>query len=224
MSDIVPQKHCPRCNRDLPATTDYWFRNARKKDGFGSYCKACRSNEVKSYVTADPDYHKKRYEKYRPKTLEDQKQHRAKQALNMRNYRSRIKQPGMCSVCLIRPVESHHLCDVCRSRWQKWRENNLDHVRAKDKQLRYNLRDQVLAAYGGKCACCGETRPEFLAVDHVNEDGAAHRRILRSQGVYNIYPWLRRNGFPKEGFQLLCHNCNHAKHVYGVCPHQSDAS
>jgi predicted HNH restriction endonuclease len=32
---------------------------------------------------------------------------------------------------------------------------------------------------------------------------------------------LKRQGFPKDEFQLLCSNCNQAKHRYGQCPHHT---
>lgn len=77
-------------------------------------------------------------------------------------------------------------------------------------------RNECLAAYGSKCACCGESTPEFLAIDHINGGGNAHRRSL---GKRDIYFWLRAEGYPTE-FQILCHNCNHAKGSYGICPHE----
>ena len=35
-----------------------------------------------------------------------------------------------------------------------------------------------------------------------------------------MYRWLKKHGFPKEGFQLLCYNCNCAKGFFGKCPHK----
>jgi hypothetical protein len=85
------------------------------------------------------------------------------------------------------------------------------------------LRQRVLDAYGNRCMCCGETTPEFLGIDHVNNDGGAHRRELKGYGR-SINRWLSMNGFPQDGrFQLLCHNCNMAKGAYGSCPHQRAA-
>ena len=75
----------------------------------------------------------------------------------------------------------------------------------------------VLKHYGSKCACCGEKQVEFLAIDHINNDGAKHRREVGSR---NISTWLIANKFPL-GFQILCHNCNYAKSLRGQCPHQS---
>jgi len=78
---------------------------------------------------------------------------------------------------------------------------------------------EIYAAYGGaKCNCCGETELKFLTVDHINNDGAAHRKIT---GIgNNFFLWLRKNNFP-SGFQILCFNCNCGKNVNkGICPHQ----
>lgn len=82
------------------------------------------------------------------------------------------------------------------------------------------LRQQVLTEYGGACRCCGERTPEFLGIDHIYNDGEAHRRELAGYGR-SIYRWLKMNGFPKDRFQLLCHNCNMAKGLYGGCPHKN---
>lgn len=82
------------------------------------------------------------------------------------------------------------------------------------------IRDEVLVAYGGKCVCCGEAERVFLAIDHVNNDGAAHRKTAPANARGGFMEWLKRKGFP-SGFQILCHNCNMAKHLLGACPHQS---
>lgn len=79
------------------------------------------------------------------------------------------------------------------------------------------LREMTFNAYGGqKCACCGESQEGFLCVDHVNDDGASHRKQV-GHGM-KFYLWLKRNGFP-TGFQILCVNCNFAKGHFGGCPH-----
>lgn len=93
--------------------------------------------------------------------------------------------------------------------------------REKVARYRRSLKSQVMDAYGNRCACCGETQPLFLTVDHVENDGAEHRAGLgHGQGGDRIYKWLIREGFP-SGFQILCWNCNVGKHLNGgVCPHQ----
>jgi hypothetical protein len=74
----------------------------------------------------------------------------------------------------------------------------------------------VLSHYGTKCACCGESEIMFLTIDHVNNDGAKHRKEMGSGS--KTYKWLIDNNFP-EGFQTLCYNCNCGRR-HDVCPHK----
>ena len=106
----------------------------------------------------------------------------------------------------------------------KW---NKDHpVRFKEiTTTRYQkLRDEAMAAYGGQiCACCSqyENEPWFLCLDHVDNDQTKYEKELGRPHVgLFLVTWLKKNNYP-EGFQVLCHCCNQAKHVFkGVCPHQ----
>jgi hypothetical protein len=83
----------------------------------------------------------------------------------------------------------------------------------------------VLIHYGGnppKCACCGEMRYEFLAIDHIHGGGIRHaKEIGIKTGGRRMYHWLIKNNFP-DGFRVLCHNCNLSMGFYGYCPHQSN--
>lgn len=79
----------------------------------------------------------------------------------------------------------------------------------------------VLSQYAGgtpKCACCGETEPKFLSIDHINGGGLQERMANGGRGATGFYLSLKRRGYP-EGYQVLCHNCNQAKGHYGACPH-----
>ena len=84
----------------------------------------------------------------------------------------------------------------------------------------YRLRHEAIRRYGGyKCACCGETEPAFLTLDHMDNGGAQHRRRLK-QMKRSLFVWLRDNGYP-PGFRVLCINCNQGRHRNGgVCPHE----
>jgi hypothetical protein len=91
-----------------------------------------------------------------------------------------------------------------------------------------SLRHEATMAYGGySCACCGETEPKFLSIDHVFNNGAAHRREIavwakgNGEGASSrTLKWLKDNGYP-AGFQVLCMNCNLGKQRNGgMCPHK----
>ena len=77
----------------------------------------------------------------------------------------------------------------------------------------------MLARYGGKCFCCGETRWEFLALDHINGGGSRERGSRIYTPGNGMYWWLKKNNWPK-GFRAACHNCNSAAAFYLSCPHR----
>lgn len=137
---------------------------------------------------------------------------------------------GMCAPCYlvawrrkrkewaIDRAKKRRLCKHCGKKLKAVKNNWYacqDCVNRLSRERNNAARDMVLKYFKNKCNCCGESRPEFLCVDHVQNDGAAHRKKLKG---YSIYHWLINNKFP-SGFQLLCHNCNMAKGLYGYCPH-----
>ena len=107
---------------------------------------------------------------------------------------------------------------------KKFREKRTSESRAKlylkERKKRVHKRRLCIDQYGGKCVCCGEDRFELLAFDHINDDGAEHRREVQ-QGGENFVKWLIKEGFP-DHIQILCHNCNSAKGWYGICPHERE--
>jgi hypothetical protein len=98
-------------------------------------------------------------------------------------------------------------CEDCR------KEGNRRTAKREFRRLKHD----VIAAYGGKCACCGESGLPFLTLDHIDGTGKEHRSSLTS----SFYRWLRSNGFP-PGFQVLCWNCNMGKGEGLLCPHHPD--
>ena len=91
---------------------------------------------------------------------------------------------------------------------------NNDHRVARFRQDRY----QALLHYSGgdiACACCGERHVEFLGLDHVNDDGAVHRRAINRRGGSGFYSWLRTTSYSYQDLVGACHNCNMARAMYG---------
>jgi hypothetical protein len=107
--------------------------------------------------------------------------------------------------------------DRVRRQAREWRTANTDHANELRRGYERALRLQVVEAYGGKCACCGESHIQFLTLDHINGGGSAHRKSIHGK----VYAELRRNGFP-PGYQILCWNCNAASGLYGKCPHKTE--
>lgn len=99
-------------------------------------------------------------------------------------------------------------------------EEHRDRSRVCNRERLQRIKREVLEHYGqSRCACCGETRLEFLSIDHVFGGGRKHRESL---GIGNMCDWLKKQNFP-DGFQVLCMNCNFAKGRFGRCPHETEA-
>ena len=105
-----------------------------------------------------------------------------------------------------------------KARYTRWYAKNRDRLLANAKEYLRELRRGVVAGYGGKCECCGETMIEFLCIDHRHGDGRADREQGLAGRAMCLH--LIRNGFPRDRYRLLCHNCNMARGLYGYCPHQ----
>lgn len=110
---------------------------------------------------------------------------------------------------------------VMHDRWYR-RQGRLDCLRNRRRRGEQEKR-AVIEAYGGKCACCGEARPEFLTIDHIYGDGGAERKLINGGAFF--YHHLRMLGYPKDRYQSLCFNCNFAaghSFPFGICPHQRE--
>lgn len=48
-------KRCPRCEKELPQTAEFFKRSSRTKGGFFCYCKACDNRRVAEWKQANPE-------------------------------------------------------------------------------------------------------------------------------------------------------------------------
>lgn len=123
-----------------------------------------------------------------------------------RKFLNRGKENNMCRLCAVRkPDEGLKSCTKCRTR-----------IRDRKKVVK----KEVFAHYGGRCVFCMESDLRHLTIDHIDGNGAEHRREMQPGGRFcgdTIYSWLKRNDWP-TGYQILCWNCNTAKYHYNIDP------
>lgn len=115
--------------------------------------------------------------------------------------------------------------DKIREKQSKYREVNivkiLEYNAQWQRETRKRVKADMIKAYGAACACCGETEPMFLELDHINNDGAAERK--KHQNQFKEWLYLQKMGWPRDRHQLLCSNCNRGKQKNGgICPHKKD--
>lgn len=87
------------------------------------------------------------------------------------------------------------------------------------RRFHIQAKKDVIAGYGGKCECCGETEFYFLTIDHKFNDGSIDPI---SKNPSKFYSNLRKLGYTKDRYRLLCWNCNIGRDRNGgICPHKS---
>lgn len=191
-------KTCTRCSVEKPLT-EFWFH--KKLGRHIAECRGCRAKRRAAYKATNADRLKENNRIWQRSNPE-----RVKAA----QERWQAKNP-----------------DLARQRAAEWYRENREMVRARERERYHELKDQVYAAYGGRvCACCGETEPKFLSIDHVNNDGNERRKehrygVGKAGGGMKLYMKIAELGFPPD-YQVLCMNCNWGKaRNNGVCPHET---
>jgi len=108
-----------------------------------------------------------------------------------------------------------HTCKKCIK--SQYFATNKDKVYEYRKAREKRTKLEVIAHYGGKCACCGETIVEFLTMDHIYGGGRKHAKELKKT---RFFMWVKRNNYP-DSLQILCFNCNCGREINGgICPHK----
>jgi hypothetical protein len=226
-------KTCSRCKLDQP--TSEFKRDANSKDGFWGHCNSCRReldaarrkrNQERNKGGAPADAGK-------TKTCSD-----CKSELSVTQfYRESARPDGFGTICKgcrnnrtkanrerhrqewVPQTEGEKKCSRCGSTKAvseftvlRTRVDGLRGICRTCEAAAYaSVRDEVFQYYGGdqpKCAGCGIDDQRLLTIDHVESNGATHRRELNGLPIYKA---LKRDGFP-PGYQLLCWNCNALKY------------
>lgn len=104
---------------------------------------------------------------------------------------------------------SNYICTPCfRQYGKQYHKSDLNYAQ---KQLNryYARKSAVIHYYGDRCGQCSEDEYEKLTIDHINNNGATHRRQMTT----NIFDYLYNNLIDRDGYQVLCYNCNCTKSI-----------
>ncbi len=114
--------------------------------------------------------------------------------------------------------ERRHTCKICHRK--QYRKSMV----AANKKWLQKLKRDVLMGLGGKCGCCGESEMKFLTLHHIGGWGREHRMAYRGKSGQDrrIFTDVKRLGFPRDLFGVLCWNCHMADQFHGGCPHKEE--
>lgn len=101
-----------------------------------------------------------------------------------------------------------------KERRKQYNEGNREQYNKRNRERNLRIRNEMLEAYGGKCVNCGVANRDLLDLDHINDDGYLDRhRSEHGRTSAHMPDRLRKLGFPKDRYQLLCKNCNWLKEL-----------
>lgn len=100
---------------------------------------------------------------------------------------------------------------------KEYRKKNQTTICKQRQDYMERIKKEGIEQYGGKCSCegCNEGRYEFLTLEHINGRKDEEKRTTGKKA----WQRLKRLGWPKDNYTVLCFNCNCAKGIYGTCPH-----
>ena len=102
-----------------------------------------------------------------------------------------------------------------------WIAKNRERYNQAKSEYRFKLKVAAIDHYSGGKRCCNlcgfDADFDALCLDHINDDGAEHRRELGISSRNNvsgttIYERLKAKGW-MDGLQVLCANCNMVKEL-----------
>lgn len=110
--------------------------------------------------------------------------------------------------------------DKYRELNRAWIDQNRERYNQAKSEYRFKLKQEAIRHYSGgsmKCAHCGFDRFDALCLDHIDDNGAEHRKELGCGGRglsagTTMYERLKALGW-LPGLQVLCANCNTIKAI-----------
>lgn len=209
------------------------------------------SKRAIKWAKDNPDKYKENQKRYRDKKRElmtDIEKEQLRSIYRERNKQYRLNNPDIIKKIKNDYIKKRRKIDEefrnkINQRSQIWREKNIDHIKQYSKDRydreypikkstisknnrirRINRKLEVIYWYSNgtmRCECCGELQYEFLAIDHIYNNGYNHRQSGELKRYSNdIINYLISNDFP-EGYQILCHNCNQIKYIDTIIPKDS---
>ena len=134
-----------------------------------------------------------------------------RQRERMMERRRELEERSLCVICAKRKsLKGIKHCRKCQIRRSTLARNRLQKLWQKLREI-----------YGKVCACCEESEPAFLTIDHINNDGWRDRKPdgknpTSSEMIYRRLVFGPR----RKDIQILCYNCNCARQRVGYCPHR----
>lgn len=233
----VEKKRCTKCGEEYPATTEYFHRDAGRKDGLHAYCKACSCEQARRWHANHREEHRERSRRYYEVNKESMKERarrwreanservrennrrwrEANPELEMGNHRRWYEaNAGRHKENARRWREANP--ERAREQARRWREANPE--RGKENARRWHKANPERAAENDrrrrarKAGADGNHTAEDIRVQHDAQRGRCWWCGCKLNGTYHVdhrIPLSRGGSNAPENLVISCPACNCSK-------------
>ena len=218
----VLTKICSKCGEEKPATTEYFGKDKRNKDGLNGQCKDCRKEyqcqwykenkeKMKEYNKQrrqeNKEYDKQYYKENKEEIKEYYKQYRKENKEEIKEYQNQWRQENKEYYKQYRKENEEKMKEYNK----QWRQENTDRRRqykqkrkAFKKRLPHTLTldqwEKIKNDFNNKCAYCGQSEQKHK--EEFNEQLHQEHFIPLSKG----------GGYTHNNIIPACRSCNTSKY------------
>lgn len=206
---VMPElKICYSCKRSLPATTEYFSRHNKEKDGLRRQCKECKAKEARIYR----QNHKEQRKEYNKKYNEEHPES-ARNVRNKSKAKYRKKHPEKVSDQGKRYYQKNK--EIILVKVKQYRQENPEMIRIQGQRRESRKRNlphtltveqwlKIMVSFNNSCAYCGNK--ENITQDHffpLSKGGEyTHNNIIPacqacncSKNANEPFSWYNRQPF-----------------------------
>lgn len=185
-------KVCYSCKRSLPATTEYFSKHSKERDGLRGQCKECKAKEAKRYRA-----------EHREQRLAYNKQYKTNHPGFIRMVKRRRYQK--CREVISEQGKRYYQKnrEIILAKTKEYRQENPEMIRLQSHRREARKRDlphtltvkqwrEIKSIFNNSCAYCGEKKP--LTQDH-------------------FFPLSKGGEYTRNNIIPACKTCNSSKNA-----------
>lgn len=125
MTDIIPQRVCKKCSKNLPLTSKFWHKDKKAKDGFCYSCKECAKARALNWHYDNPERTKEWHRNYHAGRTDEVRAYRAENAEHIAQQKREWRQnnPDLVAAQKKRHYEKHK--DRISAYQKEWRAKHV---------------------------------------------------------------------------------------------------
>ena len=204
---VTPTKVCTKCGRTLPATVDFFRRDAAKRDGLGPRCKECRASSDAAYYAG---HREERLAYYAADYAAHREEHRAWTAAHNAAHPEENRKRAAAWAAAHPEEHRAHGAVYNAAHREERRIGSAAHYASHIEESRarcHNRRARLLSAPGTHTAA-------DVAAQYLRQHGRCYwcgERVGKEYHRDHVFPVTKGGSNGRENLVIACPTCNLSK-------------